>query len=83
MKWKATQLIEFAAQQNLDAVLLHNLNYFESLDRSHLKKLNQFADFHALRIYIGAGGICRNATRVKAVARPTNTISTLPRETLS
>lgn len=63
MKWKATQLIEFAAQQNLDAVLMNSLNYFESLEESHLVKLKQLADKNDLRIYIGAGGICKNAAK--------------------
>ncbi|MGB7347080.1 MAG: hypothetical protein WBD20_22845, partial [Pirellulaceae bacterium] len=39
MKWKATRLIEFAAEKRLDAVLLNNLDYFESLETSHLRKL--------------------------------------------
>jgi len=63
MKWKATQQIEFAAEQRLDAVLLNNLNYFESLDESHLLKLKALADKHDLQIYVGAGGICKNAAR--------------------
>lgn len=63
MKWKATQLIEFAAKQRLDAVLLNNLNYFESLEESHLLGLKELARKHDVRIYIGAGGICKNAAR--------------------
>ncbi|MEO2029986.1 MAG: sugar phosphate isomerase/epimerase, partial [Fuerstiella sp.] len=63
MKWKATQLIEFAAEQRLDAVLLNSLNYFESLEESHLLKLKQLADGHNLRIYMGAGGICENGAK--------------------
>lgn len=63
MKWKATQQIEFAAEQRLDAVLLNNLNYFESLEESHLLKLRVLADKHDLQIYVGAGGICENAAR--------------------
>lgn len=63
MKWKATQQIEFAAEQRLDAVLLNSLNYFESLEESHLLKLKALADRHDLRIYMGAGGICENAAK--------------------
>ena len=63
MKWKATQLINFAAEQRLDAVLLNNLNYFESLDESHLLKVKALADKHDIRIYVGAGGICQNAAK--------------------
>ncbi|MEM9365501.1 MAG: sugar phosphate isomerase/epimerase [Planctomycetota bacterium] len=63
MKWKATQLIEFAAEQRLDAVLLNNLNYFESLEGAHLRALKDLATEHELAIYIGAGGICANAAK--------------------
>lgn len=63
MKWKATQLINFAAEQRLDAVLLNSLNYFESLEESHLQKLKELANQHDLQIYIGAGGICKNAAK--------------------
>ena len=63
MKWKATRLVEFAAAQRLDAVLLNNLNYFESLDESHLLGLRELANKHDMQIYIGAGGICSNAAR--------------------
>ena len=61
MRWKATQLIEFAAEQRLDAVLMNNLNYFESLEESHLLKLRALANKHDIRIYMGAGGVCENA----------------------
>ena len=60
---KATRLIEFAAEQRLDAVLLNNLNYFESLETSHLRKLRDLARQHEIAIYIGAGGICVNAAK--------------------
>ncbi|TWU31811.1 sugar phosphate isomerase/epimerase family protein [Novipirellula artificiosorum] len=63
MKWKAAQQIEFAAQQRLDAVLLNSLDYFESLDESHLLKLKELANQHEMRIYVGAGGICQNAAK--------------------
>ena len=63
MKWKATQLIEFAAEQQLDAVLLNSLNYLESLEESHLRQLKELANSHDLQIYIGAGAICENAAK--------------------
>lgn len=63
MKWKATRLIEFAAKQHLDAVLLNSLNYFESLEESHLLKLKELARQHDTKIYIGAGSICSNAAK--------------------
>ena len=58
MKWKAPQFIKFAAEQQLDAVLINNLPLFESLDESYLRGLKETADRHGLRIYMGAGSIC-------------------------
>jgi len=57
MRWKAGQLIEYTARQKLDAVLLNSLNYFESLDTAHLKRLKETANSQGMRIYVGAGGI--------------------------
>ncbi len=62
MKWKATQFIEFAAEQKLDAVLINNLPLFESLEESYLRGLKETADRHGLRIYMGAGSICENGS---------------------
>ncbi|MFC1762952.1 sugar phosphate isomerase/epimerase family protein [Planctomycetota bacterium] len=61
MRWKAGSLIEYAAEQKLDAVLLNSLNYFESLDAAHLKHLKETANAHGMRIYVGAGGISENS----------------------
>ena len=63
--WKATQLIEFAAEQNLDAVLFNGLHYFESIETNHLKKLKDLADRHEMRIYIGGGAIAKNGKQFK------------------
>ena len=63
MKWKAAKHIEFAADLKLDAVLLNSLNYFESLEPSHLNSIKELADKHQIRIYVGAGGICENAAK--------------------
>lgn len=57
MRWKALRLIEYAAAQKLDAVLLNSLHIFESLDDAHLKKVKNAADAHGLRLYLSAGTI--------------------------
>lgn len=64
-RWKAAQLIEFAAEQKLDAVLFNGLQYFESLETGYLKKLKLLADQHGLKIYTGAGGIAKNGKQFK------------------
>jgi sugar phosphate isomerase/epimerase len=61
MRWKAPQLIDYAAEQKLDAVLLNSLNYFESLDPAYLKALRETAQARDMRIYVGAGGISKNS----------------------
>ena len=61
MRWKAPQLIDYAAEKELDAVLLNSLNYFESLDTTHLKRLKDKANSHGMRIYVGAGSISENS----------------------
>ncbi|MCP4889656.1 MAG: sugar phosphate isomerase/epimerase [Planctomycetaceae bacterium] len=62
MKWKAPQFVQFAAEQNLDAVLINNLPLFESLEEAYLRRLKIEADRHGLRIFMGAGSICENGS---------------------
>ena len=64
-KWKATQLIEFAAEQKLDAALFNGLHYFESLEASYLQGLKDLADRHEMKLYIGAGGIANNGKQFR------------------
>jgi sugar phosphate isomerase/epimerase len=64
-KWKATELIEFAAEQRLDAALFNGLHYFESLETSHLKGLKDLAERHEINLYIGAGAIANNGKQFK------------------
>lgn len=61
MRWKAPQLIDYAAEQKLDAVLFNSLNYFESLDTAHLKRLKEIAASHGMRIYVGVGSVSENS----------------------
>ncbi len=61
MRWKAPQLIDYAAQQKLDAVQLNSLNYFESLDATYLTRLKETAHSHNMRLYVSAGSISKNS----------------------
>jgi sugar phosphate isomerase/epimerase len=63
MKWKASQLIEYAAEQKLDAILLNGFQYFENLTPAHLRSVKEMADRKGVRIRIGAGGISLGAIR--------------------
>jgi 3-oxoisoapionate decarboxylase len=61
MKWSAIPLINYAAEQKLDAVLLNSLQYFESLDDAYLTQVKSLADSKAVAIRIGAGGISKGS----------------------
>ncbi|TWU32651.1 hypothetical protein [Novipirellula artificiosorum] len=43
-KWKATELIEFAAEQRLDAALFNGLHCFESLEEANKLLTRQYAN---------------------------------------
>lgn len=62
MRWKAPQLLDYAAEQTADALLLNGPHYFESLDNAYLTNLRKAADAKNVRIYTGAGSICAKST---------------------
>ncbi len=62
MRWKAPQLLEYAAEQNADALLLNGPDYLESHDEVYLSQFRQTAHSKGIRIYTGAGSICENST---------------------
>ncbi len=61
-KWKAPQLIDFAAECRLDAVSFNSLAFFESLEEEYLRQIRDRAASHGLNIYLSAGSICENGT---------------------
>lgn len=61
MRWQARQLIEYAGEQKLDALLLNTLKPFESLENDHLRKLKDDAEARGLRIYIGVGSVAEGS----------------------
>ncbi len=65
MKWQAPQLIEYAAQQGLDAVLFNGFHYFASLEPAHLREVKALADRKGLAIQVGAGGISVGAVKFR------------------
>lgn len=76
MKWKSEQLIEYAASQNLDAVLFNGFHYFDSLEPAHLRKVRALADSKGLAIRLGAGGISIGAEKYRAdYGNPVETLS--------
>lgn len=61
MGWNANQLIEYAISQGLDAVSLNNPHYFKGQDDEYLADLKRTADAAGLRIYVGAGSVCKDS----------------------
>lgn len=62
MGWKARQLIDYAAEQKLDAVLFNTLKPFESLESAQLRSLRENAAARGLRINVGVGSVAPGST---------------------
>jgi len=56
--WKAPQLIDYAASQKVDTLLLSDLDVYESLDENYLKKIRAQADKAGIELHAGTGSIC-------------------------
>lgn len=61
--WKADRLIEFAAEQKVDALLLSDLDVYENFESGYLAKLKSKAADSGISIQAGTGGICPTAGR--------------------
>jgi sugar phosphate isomerase/epimerase len=57
-RWKALQLLDFAAQLKLDAIQISSLAEYESLEPAHLQKVKDRADRLGIKIDAGIGCIC-------------------------
>ncbi len=58
MAWKAPALIDYAASLKLDALLISDLDAFESLDDAPLRELRRRAADVGITIYAGSWSIC-------------------------
>ncbi len=56
--WKAPQLIDYAASLNLDALLLSDLEVYESLEPDYLKTIREQARRAGIELQAGTGSIC-------------------------
>lgn len=56
--WKAPRLIDYAASLNVDILLLSDLEVYESLDPSYLKKIRRRAEEAGIALQVGTGSIC-------------------------
>ncbi|NMD36968.1 MAG: sugar phosphate isomerase/epimerase [Planctomycetes bacterium] len=56
--WKAPALIEYAAAQRVDTLLLSDLNVYESLEGDYLEKIKAQAAAAGIELQAGTGSIC-------------------------
>ena len=56
--WKAPQLIEYAASQGVDVLLLSDINVYESQDEAYLKQIREQAKKAGIELQAGTGSIC-------------------------
>ncbi len=76
-RWKAFQLIDYAAKMKLDTLQISALDEYESVEPGHLQKVKDHADRLGVAIDAGIGCICptssawnpRNGTPQEYIAR--------------
>jgi 3-oxoisoapionate decarboxylase len=61
MKWKAPQLIDYAAQLQTDSLFITDLGPFEKRDDAYLRDLRKMAADKGLQIQLGSWSICPTA----------------------
>ena len=57
-RWKAPQLLDFAAQLKIDAIQISSLPEYDSLEPAYLQKVKDQADRAGIKIEAGIGCIC-------------------------
>ena len=65
MKWKAPQLIDYAAQLKTDSLFITDFGPFEKFDDDYLRDLRKMAADKGLQIQLGSWSICPTSTRFK------------------
>jgi len=65
MKWKAPQLIDYAAQLKTDSLFITDLGPFEKTDDAYLSGLRQMAADKGLQIQLGSWSICPTSKSFK------------------
>ena len=78
--WKAPRLIEYAAAQKVDTLLLSDLDVYESLEKDYLSKIRAQAERAGVELQAGTGSICPTSTialgRWPRMLRPAPRIAT-------
>jgi len=66
LKWKAPQLIDYAASLKTDSLFISDLDAFESLEDKYLKEIRAKAEDKGLQIHVGTWSICPTSKRFNA-----------------
>jgi 3-oxoisoapionate decarboxylase len=65
-KWKAPQLIDYAASLKVEILLLSDLDVYESLEPDYLKRIRAQADEAGIQLHVGTGSICPTSASYNA-----------------
>ena len=65
LAWKAPKLLDYAASQRLDSILLSDLFVYENHGEPYLRGLKAKADDLGIEIQVGTGGICPSSDRLE------------------
>lgn len=65
MGWKAPQLLDYAAALKLDAILISDLDAYDSLEDAYLRDVKAKAAALKIDIYTGSWSICPTSVRFK------------------
>jgi 3-oxoisoapionate decarboxylase len=57
-RWKAPQLIDYAASLKVELLLLSDLDVYESLEPADLKRVRAQAEQAGIQLHVGTGSIC-------------------------
>jgi 3-oxoisoapionate decarboxylase len=64
--WKAPRLLEYAAAQRMDVVLLSDLDVYESHDAGYLEGVRAQAKRLGVAVHVGTGGVCPTSSAFDA-----------------
>ena len=66
LKWKAPQLIDYAASQKVEILLMSDLDVYESLEPEYLNRIRARADAAGIQLHVGTGSICPTSSSYNA-----------------
>lgn len=66
LKWKAPQLIDYAASQKVEILLMSDLDVYESLEPEYLNRIRARAEAAGIQLHVGTGSICPTSSSYNA-----------------